>query len=154
MQRFLAVLLAVAFLGTLTACGGRPQTTVDAQGKVDDARVTPTVPPGQDSLPGAAISTRPEDIARLPIGITEGRFSHEVYETQTGSTRLALAIGKGPYQLAIDRLLQPVDLPESGNVEIGLTVETPGEYRMTLTWPGESQPIDTAMLNVRPVGTR
>lgn len=153
MQRMLAVLLAVVLVGVLAGCGATdPGTTASA--KTEGARVTPTVGGGESEPDGPPIVTAPQDVRQLSVGIADGQFSHERYDVQAGSTRLLIAVSRGPYTLSIDQVLQPTDLPETGSVEIEINVDSPGEHQMQVVRPGETQPADTAVLNVRGAGAR
>lgn len=92
----------------------------------------------------------PQDIQELRITVTAGGFEADRYDAQARATRLVVTTQGGPYTFAIDRLLQPRQLPADGTTEISLTLPDPGLYTLQLTG-GTS---DTAVLNVRSAGAR
>jgi hypothetical protein len=92
----------------------------------------------------------PLDIEELTIEVVDGRFGHERYSVQTGPVRLKfVARGTGPHSVRIEDLMQARLLPVGQTTVVGLTTY-PGEYLMMT----DGGALDTAVLDVRPVGGR
>lgn len=115
----LGLLLA---LGVLAGCGKGTESGQDV-GK------------GISVSPGAQ-NELPNDIQRVGVTIDRGTFDAARYAVQTGAVQLAVTTRGGPYTLAIDPLVRPVELPADTTTTVGFTAPEAGEYAMKLTGGG------------------
>ena len=132
--RILAVLLLVATFST--ACGDDSKNATQGSN-----------PPGV--APGDA-NKLPQDIQRLEISVSDGKFGHDRYDMQQGAVRLVITTTGGPYTFTVENLVAAQELPANTQTTIGVNVPNPGEYTMRLT--GQGQGGGTAILNVRAPG--
>ena len=104
---------------------------------------------GHFGLP-APVYRVPLEVEELTVEVASGRFDYDRYSVQTGPVRLRfVARGSGPHSVRIENLMQATLLPVGETTVVGLTT-APGEYIMMT----DGVALDTAVLNVRPVGGR
>lgn len=115
----LGLLLA---LGVLAGCGKGTESGQDA------GKGIPVSPGAQNELPN--------DVQRVSVTIERGTFDAARYAVQTGAVQLAVTTRGGPYTLAIDPLVRPVELPADTTTTVGFTAPEAGEYAMKLTGGG------------------
>ncbi|MDQ6692800.1 MAG: hypothetical protein M3014_00025, partial [Chloroflexota bacterium] len=90
----------------------------------------------------------PQDIQKLEISVSGGKFGHDRYDMQQGAVQLVISTTGGPYTFMVDKLIASRELPANAKTTIGVNVPTTGEYTMRLTGGTEG----TAILNVRAPG--
>ncbi|MEO8287048.1 MAG: hypothetical protein ABI670_11510 [Chloroflexota bacterium] len=128
----LAVLLLVAIFST--ACGD------DSKNATQGGNPSGVAPSDAGKLP--------QNIQRLEINVSDGKFEHDRYDMQQGAVQLVITATGGPYTFMVEKLIAAQELPASAKTTIGVNVPNPGEYIMKLTGQGEG----TAILNVRAPG--
>ncbi|MDQ6692827.1 MAG: hypothetical protein M3014_00165 [Chloroflexota bacterium] len=90
----------------------------------------------------------PQDLQKLEISVSGGKFGHDRYDMQQGAVQLVISTTGGPYTFMGDKLIAARELPADAKTTIGVNVPTTGEYTMRLTGGTEG----TAILNVRAPG--
>ena len=94
---------------------------------------------------------REPDMQALSIEVADGKFQNDSYEVRVGAVSLVVTAAGGPYTFEIEGLTQAREIAAGQGTTIEFHTQEAREYTMKLGGGGAS---DTAVLNVRPPGSR